>query len=324
MNNNTVPVTKRDFSKYNKRTGFPIPKDLMPLIDAAKRDKELLICLRGNEIHIYYRGGKILGLNPGKLSFDLKYLTGRTDRDNLICADIKKHKNTIMSNPDAFFSEAKSVMNEWFKQHPKQERDDQHQIALRNQVFSSESGLIVIDIEFATSFLANYYNKQYIDPEDKIEKERVTIANARKWPRYPSPRFDIIAIDKSGRIHVLELKTGLNALGNAKTHVEDFNALVGNQHQGDNPNANELRFISFIKEIQEMVAVLNKEHLRESLIPTPIMSKPIFHFVFTAKGGAKAKPEEYQISEFPKKIKASLDLGVDICKIDRNKVLSLQ
>ncbi len=315
------------FENYKSRVGFKIPARYMTLVDAIKADKDqLLICVRGEEYHVYYRGGKILGIrNTGSADFDLKYLKRKRGPNARFSfakdkgqKKVKLDDKKVRDHPEMFIAEAKEIMNGWFDENQKQERDDQHSIAYANK--NGDTELTVIDIEFAASFNANYYNKAYID-------------NSRKkagFPpikgKYPNPRFDIIAVDKEGRIHVIELKTGLTAVGNARKHVEDFNAMIGNDTEGDDTNAHELRYISFLKELQGMRKRIIDDELRGRIyIPEINLGlKPQFHFLFTPKIGDKNRyTEDEQRALFPKYIEEALSMGVDIIKVDSNYKLSL-
>ncbi len=314
------------FENYKSRVGFKIPPRYTTLLDAIKADKDhLLICVRGGEYHVYYRGGKILGIRPKSLYFDLKYLKRKKGADvGFSFAKDKGHEklkldnNKVLDDPKGFFEEAKRIMDEWFEENKKQERDDQHSIAYANM--DGDNQLTVLDIEFAASFNANYYNKCYID-ELRKEAGLPPIKD-----RYPNPRFDIIAVDKDGQIHVIELKTGLDAVGNARKHVEDFNAVIGSDSEGDNNNAHEIRYVSFLKELQDMRERIIGDELRGSVnIPEiKIELKPKFHFLFTPKRGEHIPyTEDEQRTLFPKCIEEALSMGVDIIKVDSNYILSL-
>lgn len=58
---------------YVMRTGFDVEDQIKLIVNEAKQDPALLLCLRANEIHIYYKGGKILGIkkNPKTLTLSL-------------------------------------------------------------------------------------------------------------------------------------------------------------------------------------------------------------------------------------------------------------
>lgn len=321
---NSRPV--QHFGRYKLRTGCKIKKWHSDIFGVANQDSELIICARGGQYHIYYKGGKILEIHPESLKFDTKYLKlndeslssklseylKSTDKkaDESISLDINKIKNNI----SGFFAAAKSVMNDWFEYNPKQERTDQQEIILAGNM--SLRDLAVIDIEFAVSFNANYYNRKYMD----------ILKNGEPYKKYPNPRFDIIAADSDGQVHVIELKTGLGALDNAEKHVADFFAMIGSEELGDNQSLNEERWKSFLEEIAEMIKVINANNLREiSLPPIDINKPPLFHFAFTPKEDDLNKySKEDQIKLFANKIQSALRDGVDIINVNDNYTISLK
>ena len=65
-------MSKR-FENYQNRASFKLPQKYEGIVKYAQADDDLLICLRSDCMHIYYRGGKILQVK-NKLSFDKKYL----------------------------------------------------------------------------------------------------------------------------------------------------------------------------------------------------------------------------------------------------------
>lgn len=226
------------------------------LFDAVANDKDLDLRLRGNEIHVYFRGGKILGISPSSYNFDEKYTSTKTEKE-IINEDIKR----VESEPEKYFADAKKIMNQWFKFHEKQERDDQHHIACANREFTENNDLVVIDIEFTVSTLSNVYNKA-----------------SRKHSR-----FDIIAVDRTGQLYVLELKTGLDAISNMQDHINDFNGQAGNDEIGYDTEKNEKRYITFAKEMNNVLQSLQTYFGYSKDIHIDINKKPVFRFAFTEK-----------------------------------------
>ena len=293
---------------HKMRTGFIIPNNLIKIMEESKCDNSLLTYLRGNEIHIYYRGGKILGLRHNaksiSLDFDKKYLE---INDHRLAAeyewlnDLKNNRKLLENNPKVFFNAAKKVMDSWFTMHKKQERDDQHKIALRNDTIETEKDLAVIDIEYAVSANSPCYNKFYKD----------TFGNYTK--RYPNPRFDIVAISGSGQIYVLELKTGLNSTKNSETHISDFVAMIGS-HRKDSSGVP--RYKTFLNEMSTMINVLNTTRLRNDSDPFPKvdMSKPpIFGFIYTVEDDPKCKGHtpEYQRKRIQEIVSSAIDKAIN-------------
>ncbi len=308
----------RDFTKYLPRIGFDTPVEIKELLKVAREDRELLICLRGKEIHIYYRGGKILSISPSrnlcKLDFDKKYLKIKSLPINLQWLSTYS-KIDVIEKPKRFFSDAKEAMSLWFYEHPKQEREDQQKIALNNAVIEEEA-LAIVDIEYAVSFNSSCYNKNYIDTFETHN-------------RYPNPRFDIIAIDKTGQIYILELKTGIDSTDNATTHITDFVAIIGSHNIGDNINKPEPRYMTFLKEMDMMIDTLNHERYRHDSLLLPkvdFLRKPVFGFVFTIETNPKSNgyTSEYQTKRIKEIVKGSLSKAIAISEKRglKNDVLS--
>lgn len=294
---------------YVMRTGFDVEDQIKLIVNEAKQDPALLLCLRANEIHIYYKGGKILGIkkNPKTLtlSFDEKYLNiGNPE----LSAEYEwlKHINKtsrkrVENNPKEFFNDAKKIMDIWFDIHRKQERDDQHKIALNNVDIIHDEDLAVVDIEFAVSANSPCYNREYKNTFRTYDK------------RYPNPRFDIIAINKQGQIYVFELKTGLNSTKNCETHITDFAAMIGSEKTGNFSET--IRYKSFLDEMSEMIAELNQNRFRNNLSPLPDVDKskaPIFGFAYTVEKEAKAPGHtpDYQKMRIQKIVSDALEKAI--------------
>lgn len=295
--------------KYVKRTGFEVESQIERIISVAKQDPDLLLCLRANEIHIYYRGGKILGIKKNlkslTLSFDEKYLNiGNTDLYEKYewLKDINKTgRKRVENDPQTFFKDAKKIMRIWFDNHRKQERDDQHKIALNNVDVINDKDIAVVDIEFAVSSNSSCYNREYKNTFRTYNK------------RYPNPRFDIIAINRQGQIYVFELKTGLNSTKNCDTHITDFVAMIGSDKAGDFSETK--RYQSFLEEISTMIEKLNKNKFRNNLRPLPDVDKnkaPIFGFAYTVENEPKVPGHtpEYQKMRIQKIVSAAIDKAI--------------
>lgn len=288
-----------DNSKYIMRTGFNfnnLPPQIERIINKAKQDNDLLLCLRSNEIHIYYRGGKILGIKKNTrrftLSFDEKYLKAGNQGDSVEyewLKDINKSsRQRVENDPLEFFDGAKGVMETWFYKNKKQERDDQHKISLNNADVIDDDDLAVVDIEYAVSANSSCYNTLYMDTFRE---------NLPPYKRYPNPRFDIIAINKQGQIYVFELKTGLDSTKNCDKHITDFVAMIGSDKFGNNSKS--IRYQLFLEEMSKMITELNDNRIRNNSVPLPDVDKnkaPIFGFVFTVDKKTKnpGHTPEYQ------------------------------
>lgn len=197
---------------------------LKTMLDVIKTEfhEDFELQIRDNYINIYYLGGNIAKINNEKsIQFDEFYFlldnsVSRAEilKDAALVTDLKMKRDQLCQKFLAgeyseYFSEAKKVMDLWFKQNPKPERKEQHQLALENRF--GKSDYTIIDLEYTVSakspFACTY-------PVDKPKK----------------PRFDIIAVNKSGKLCVIEFKKGTGALAGAsglKEHYECYKYSIG-------------------------------------------------------------------------------------------------
>ena len=188
--------------------------DLSLLLNTVKADGELALQIRDNYINIYYRGGNILKVKPSSFWFDEYYFftkelpfygqysskTALKDDSSLVGKNhrelLAKQRDELIAlircNPENYFAKAKAIMNKWFSENPKDEREEQH---LQIKENSLTDDYCIIDIEYAISTNYTYYCN-LTTPKGSF---RV-------------PRFDIIAVNRAGEICVIELKKGLKAL----------------------------------------------------------------------------------------------------------------
>lgn len=250
---------------------------------ASDSNNGLDVHLRGNYINIYYKGGNILRIKPKSFFFDKFYYytkckkEDRTTRKSIILESSKGHSCEGLSkenalqiieslekskaelvklldvSPEAYFNKAKSVINEWLEVQLKElginhnEKDCQHSISLQNRDFDT-SDFIVIDLEYAISQKASFAEQN------------------------GNPRPDIIAVDKSGQIHVLELKYRFQATeGDAgvEQHILDFEKTIGKDAKGD-----------FVSEMSNLVESKKKLGLIDNRCNVDKTKKPVFDLVF--------------------------------------------
>ena len=188
---------------------------LHPILERVRRDDTLMLAIRTNYINIYYRGGNILrvkkkGEDSYLPSFDKKYEKSGGKSPPL--PTIIKSQDDAKTWVDGF-SHLKEIMNSWFSDHPKSEREFQQLVARENNysAISNESEYFVSDIECADTSLG--------------------------------ARFDILAIRwlapdrKNGgkcRAALIEMKYGDKALGGSAgllKHLRDIDALVSDNEK---------------------------------------------------------------------------------------------
>lgn len=185
-------------------------KFLHPILERVKQDDTLMLAIRGNYINIYYRGGNILNIKElggahYQASFDKQYNKSGKPTPSLpaVIADQHDAKAWV-----AAFPVLKEVMDIFFSEHSKPEREFQQLVARENNcsTISNETEYFIADIEFADSGLG--------------------------------ARFDMLAVrwlasqrknGSSCRAALVEMKYGDDALdGSAgmQKHLEDIDALI--------------------------------------------------------------------------------------------------
>jgi hypothetical protein len=182
-------------------------------------------------------------------------------KDARIINDLNKKQNQLINKfkeqkYHEYFSEAKQVMFKWQKINPKEERQDQHQLSLNNQ--NGLSDYTIIDIEYEVSTKSAFACTHIPDGKDKPKK----------------PRFDIIAINKEGKLCVIELKKGVGALKNTsglKEHWECYKHSIGKNTKSFKE---EMQFL--LQQKQELNLVDKKLMINES--------EPEFMFAYAYHG----------------------------------------
>lgn len=215
-------------------------------------DEKLDVHLRGNEVHVYYKGGRILKITSRTKNFDSNYFYLKKEHQNIprtwmefmandeqaeirkrkigkeqclsvseakkVFADLKAKSDGLMKieTPEAYFKEAGKVMDKW-NQALLEEADGAHEERLLQQKISvcNRKGE-------ETDFIV-------IDIEFSVTDDESVSYHSNE---YSHPRFDIIAVQpgKNFRLAVIELKKGIGATGlqrdgsfnkNMKSGVQD-------------------------------------------------------------------------------------------------------
>jgi hypothetical protein len=182
---------------------------LNPILVRVKQDQTLMLAIREDNINIYYRGGNLLQLHQNNGSYRAFF----DDQYNKSGHTSLGLPATINSQDDArnwvsAFPAYKTIMDEFFYNHNKPEREFQQLVARENNhsTISNESEYFVSDIEFADASL--------------------------------NARFDMLAIRWSAahrqngsqsRAVLIEMKYGDGALGGSAgllKHLQDIDALI--------------------------------------------------------------------------------------------------
>ena len=100
------------------------------------------------------------------------------------------------------------------------------------------------------------------------------------------PRFDIIAVDKSGQLYVIELKTGLDAIdgdSGITAHMDCFVHTIGRDSKND-----------FVNEMYELLGQKQELNLIDKNVFIDKTKKPKFIFAFSEKVKGKHRNEEFE------------------------------
>ena len=186
-----------------------------------------------------------------------------------------------------FCTEMKKVMDEWLQDLEDNlhiahdEKEAQQQISMNNR---GETDYTVIDLEYAVSTDSPFH---YDGPSTKSV-----------------PRFDIIAVDRSGQLYVIELKRGLVAIdGNSgiKSHIDCFEHSIGRDHEG-----------AFVDEMVELLKQKKALNLIDNGVFIDSSKRPEFIFAFSDKDGKN------QCGEFVNKC---LESGYHVLYVDNKSYL---
>jgi hypothetical protein len=180
------------------------------LVEIVNVDKTLDLQIRDSYINIYYLGGNLLkvsGFNSRSghigFHFDKKYFKRKNGKH--LPVELPP-ATAAFSDWKCFLDRLKSIMDGWFADYPKAERQTQHELCLMHRNVN-QSQWIVIDIEYAA----------WLHDAEKGRK---------------LCRFDMVAIKRDSicqgqplTLYLVELKEGNNALSNksgVENHARDF------------------------------------------------------------------------------------------------------
>ena len=248
---------------------------------AARRDNDLDVQIRDNYLNIYYKGGNFLRIMPRSFYFDEFYFHRGviSQRKTHLIKEAKEGNGEAIAKWNSYiekrqemfktlkekggicryYKEMTKIMQDWEEELKiihisHSEKNEQQLISLSNR---GDTAYTVIDTEYAVSTTSNFkYNGG--------DKKTV-------------PRFDIIAVDKTGQLFVIELKTGLGSIEGTSgidDHLKSFNYTIGRDVKGE-----------FLDEMDKMVEqkkqlqLIGKDTIVNKSMP------PKFVFAFSDKEG---------------------------------------
>lgn len=192
------------------------------------RDSTLDFQIRDNQVHIYYRGGKVFDLkqrNPHEYEahFDKNYASESLYQVRLSTKETREHIQNLIelpiriseSNIGEWISAIpflKQIMDEYFSQYPKLEREYQQHVVNENNRFKTSNGTdyFIVDIEYATATQGRF---------DLISILWPSTGRLRRVPTGYKPKLAFI-----------EMKWGDSALSNQsgiQKHLNDIEAFLG-------------------------------------------------------------------------------------------------
>lgn len=227
------------------------------------KKNRLDVQIRNNYLNIYYDGGNIARVNsPNSISFNKNYFyTDEKKPTKSISREMselltKKRNHLIqkfkVGNFKEYFDEAEVIMDKWVKKNPKPERIEQHQLSIENRF--GKSDYTIIDLEYQVS-----------------TKSEFACTHKGINGKLKKPRFDIIAVNKTGGLCVIELKKGSGALGGTsglKEHLQCYEKSIGR-----NPKPFMTEMKKLLKQKQAFGLIDNKVKI--------IASEPEFMFAYS-------------------------------------------
>ena len=274
---------------------------------ASNRENDLDVQIRDNYLNIYYRGGNLLRIHPRSFYFDefyfhtnisyeretrKTYIIEEAKKGNVGCKElIKEYKQKRDEKLDIlkkkgmseYCEEMRVIMDKWEKALNKigishDEKNAQQKISMNNR---GDTPYTVIDVEYAVS-RNSIFHYNNVETDKKV------------------PRFDLIVVDATGQLYVVELKTGLgsiNGKSGIEDHIDSFIHTIGRDENGE--------FREFLKEMSKMLEQKKELKLIGENVIIDEDKKPQFILAFSNKKG-----ENNKYNEFVKKCRGE-DIGYD-------------
>lgn len=250
--------------------------------------------IRENKVNVYYKGGSLLMIEEKEpheynYKFDIKYgkrkqgvkvykdgkvittkLKSGEEKEIYWCPFAAEHYNDIEGwkekEYEKYFYDLRDVMDGWFVEHPKNEREYQHYVSLNNNN--------VIDIEYAIG-------------ESGMRLDMVMIEHGELY--LIENKFGNSAIS-SASTKPGEVKPGL------KKHYQDFITVVRQDELVKNITASMLGII----EVKKKLGIMPSEY--EIKLEN---GKPIFHILFVLADLSLSKKSKIIDNEIEEIVKAN-------------------
>ncbi|MDA3892142.1 MAG: hypothetical protein PF517_10810 [Salinivirgaceae bacterium] len=275
--------------------------NLKPMLEVINTDKhsDLDVQIRNNYLNIYYAGGNIARVSSeNSIDFDKFYFCLEKDKsrneilkDQALMDNLKLKRDLLIGkfrNGDynEYFLEAKKVMDAWLSEYQKPERKEQHQLSIENRYGHSDYS--IIDLKYQVSTESAFACK-LLNVKGKAKK----------------PRFDIIAVDKAGKLCVIEFKKGTGAIAGVsglKEHYECYNNSIG------------LNYKPFVDEMKNLLKQKQALNLIDKQVEI-IAPLPEFMFAFSYATNHKIREDRIFDREYKK-----LNAAIHVIKLKEGSV----
>ena len=261
---------------------------LKKMIEVISKDSELDIQVRKDYLNIYYKGGNIARVkSENSIEFDkfYFYLDMETTPKKEVEKNIEKVKELKIKRDNLvrkfkkgdyrdYFAEAKDAIDKWLSKNSKPERMQQHNLSTHNHY--NQSDYTIIDLEYQVSTKSDFACTHRPQGKDKPK----------------NPRFDIIAINKKGKLCVIEFKVGTGALKNTsglKEHWDCYSHSIGSKPK---PFMHEMKVLLEQKQTLNLIEKQVKIKCEE----------PEFMFAFAYDCKKSIKEQEKRFQEEYRKI----------------------
>ncbi len=259
---------------------------LKPMLDLVntKEHGDLDVQIRNNYINIYYNGGNIAKIrNEKSIELDEFYFCLEKDRSRNVISQDEATMGELKLKRDAligkfkkgdfatYFSEVKELMDTWLFAYNKPELIAQHQLTIDNRYGASD--YTIIDLAYQVSTESAFACK-------------LKGANGKA----KKPKFDIVAVDKDGKLCVIEFKKGPGALtgvSGLKEQYECYKQSIDLNHE------------AFINEMKNLLKQKQSFNLIDKQVEIKSLASE-FMFAFAFASNHKEREERLFEREYKK------------------------